>query len=230
MAFILQADSSSGTASWLTGIDIEGSLLVARPVNTIVRDTITGDLYVSTNATVATYSLLSSSSNIRYSATASESLVGSTIGAATETPFITRYTIPGNTLRVGSVIRLSGYVDFPTTVGTTTAGIKGYVGYGAAPAVFDITAVDVANSDETSFDVEIGIRSIGAGAVGTINGWTSSIASAGVGTLRTRTGAGAFGFDTSNAMIVVLTTTISSADATTARLQQFNVTVENPTV
>lgn len=41
------------------GLVIEGDLAVARPLNTIVRSTSDGLLYVSTNATVATYSALS---------------------------------------------------------------------------------------------------------------------------------------------------------------------------
>lgn len=49
------------------GIVIEGSLLIARPIGTIVRDEITGGLYASTNATVATYvQLAASPAQLRY--------------------------------------------------------------------------------------------------------------------------------------------------------------------
>lgn len=40
------------------GIVIEGSLLTARPVGTIVRDSVTGGLFASTNAAVATYAAI----------------------------------------------------------------------------------------------------------------------------------------------------------------------------
>ena len=40
------------------GIVINGVITTARPVGTIVRDTASGQLFISTNATVATYTLL----------------------------------------------------------------------------------------------------------------------------------------------------------------------------
>lgn len=45
----------------LGGLWIEGTLTTARPVDTIVRNTLDGELYVSTNAVVATYTQLTNS-------------------------------------------------------------------------------------------------------------------------------------------------------------------------
>ena len=57
--------SDDGAGQWISksdfgddGIIIQGALTPARPVNTIVRNTADGELYVSTNATVATYTQL----------------------------------------------------------------------------------------------------------------------------------------------------------------------------
>ena len=48
----------SDTTRLAQGAEIEGSLTVARPVNTIVRDVATGELFVSTNAALAAYNQL----------------------------------------------------------------------------------------------------------------------------------------------------------------------------
>lgn len=59
----LQADSNPGTAEWIDGVDLQGSLLEARPVGVIVRDEVTGNLYASTDAVTPTYTQLTGSTN-----------------------------------------------------------------------------------------------------------------------------------------------------------------------
>jgi hypothetical protein len=70
------------------------------------------------------------------------------------------YTIKGNTLRPGDVLRVRGQVIATATNSTDTLTLKLYLG---ATAVLATAAVDVANNDIGFFDVDMQVRTVGAG-------------------------------------------------------------------
>lgn len=62
MLTLQTSTSPGGSASWVDGIIIEGDLTTVRPVGTIVRNTADGELYASTDASVAAYTKITNTS------------------------------------------------------------------------------------------------------------------------------------------------------------------------
>jgi hypothetical protein len=69
-------------------------------------------------------------------------------------------TVPANSLKVGDRLRVRQLVVFPATNATDTARIRMYLG---ATSLLDTGAVDVANGDNALLEVNLTIRTVGAG-------------------------------------------------------------------
>lgn len=86
----------------------------------------------------------------------------------TETAFSTSYTIPANTLKNGSVLKIRYQGIATATNASDTLAIKLYIGGLAGTLLHSHTATDVADNDVFSGEYEVIVRSIGA--TGTIVG------------------------------------------------------------
>lgn len=116
----------------------------------------------------ATNELINNTEKLHYANTAASTAISAT---AAETAFDTSYTIPANTLRAGSVIKVRFQGIATSTNSTDTLLIKLYIGGLSGTAVLVGTATDVANNNIFAGEVMIVIRTIGAAgtfvAVGT---------------------------------------------------------------
>jgi len=90
------------------------------------------------------------------------------------------FSIP-STVAAGDVVRFSAYVAIPTTVSTDTLRVHVRVGGVSGTAIFDSTAVDVANNDLLHVVGEITFRTVGAAgtAVAVVGGYSTIAGTAG---------------------------------------------------
>jgi len=156
------------------GIVINGVLTTARPVGTIVRDTVTGGLFVSTNAAVATYAALGGTTNVLTSVvSAADTLVGSVIGAGVATPFSNTATLLANTIAAGSRVRIRGSYGIASGAGATTVALV--VFFGATQIADILTATAATTGDACAFETLMTFGSAGAAAQIAVDGWQSAL-------------------------------------------------------
>ena len=124
-----------------------------------------------------------------------------------ETDFDQQVSIPANFLEAEMVLDISGLVTVPTTNSTDTLVIKVYI---AGTAFLTTAAIDVANSDQCSWQASVYVRTIGASGVlvasGVIYGPDAGNVSAGHGG-----GAVISSVDTTAAIVVKASATWSVA-------------------
>jgi len=168
-----------------------------------------------------------------YTNTAQEALVGTVIGAATETAFAQgTYTVPAGTFKVGTLLRVRGKMVIPAgSVGATTVTSRVRVGGVAGVQTQICGPTDVVDGMEWQFDLSSIFHAVGA---------TSDIVGLGVTTGATWLAAGAnpllddggpaaaVAINTAIANDIVATTSISAADATSCRLDYFSVEIWQP--
>ncbi len=99
---------------------------------------------------------------LAYSNTAASSAVAST---SAETQFDTFYTMPANTLKAGTVVKIRFQGIATTTIGSDTVGVKLYLGGIGGTALITAAAVDAA--DAMTFTGECTLICRTAGATGT---------------------------------------------------------------
>ena len=92
-------------------------------------------------------------------------------------------TIPKNTLKVGSTIRIRGQGIATATNSTDTLTVKGYLGTIAGTALFTTGALDVADNDIFTFDLTLVVRTIGASGTFVTSGMVS-IGASGTATMK----------------------------------------------
>jgi hypothetical protein len=96
---------------------------------------------------------------IAYTAAAAASTITNTTSEVIFDNFI---TIPGNSLEVGSLVKIRYGVSFPATTTSDTAAIKAYIGGIAGTALISHAATDVANSNVVQGEYELIVRTIGS--------------------------------------------------------------------
>ena len=105
------------------GVWIEGSLLIARPVDAIIRDTLGGELWVSTDAVVATYTQLTGGGG---GGGQTNTVVGSNgisnVGTNTDADLTPTYGAIAGTVTEGDDVRLS---DARVPTGAATGDLTG---------------------------------------------------------------------------------------------------------
>jgi hypothetical protein len=104
--------------------------------------------------------------------------------SSTETEFDQSYTIPGNLLQVGSLLRIRYQGIATATNSTDTLTAKLYIGGKAGTALQASAATDVANNNIFAGEFYMAVRTIGA--TGTIVGWgsyVSALAASGTATM-----------------------------------------------
>lgn len=112
--------------------------------------------------------LINNVQKLHYVNTAASTAISAT---SSETAFDTSFTIPANTLRAGSVIKVRYQGIATATNSTDTLTIKLYIGGITGTAILTGTATDVANNNIFAGEAMIVIRTIGSSgtfvAVGT---------------------------------------------------------------
>ena len=103
--------------------------------------------------------LINNVQKLHYVNTAASTAISAT---SSETAFDTSYTIPANTLRAGSVIKVRFQGIATATNSTDTLTIKLYIGGLTGTAIFTSTATDATNNDIFTGEGIIVIRTIGS--------------------------------------------------------------------
>jgi hypothetical protein len=130
-------------------------------------------------------------------------------------------TIPASTLAAGDVVRFTAHVAVPTTVSTDTLRVRVRVGGVSGTAIFDSTAVDVANDD--FFRISGGITFRTVGATGTALSVVDAAANvAGTFTPTDTQITALTDLDTTASLTVVVTAVWSTQSANVAKLQELN--------
>jgi hypothetical protein len=170
-----------------------------------------------------TFVLWPSTGNKLYTNAAASTAVSN--GVNTEQFYDVSYTLPANTLKVGDVLNIKGYVVVSATASTDTITVKLYLG---ATAIVTTAAVDAANGDIVEFEVNVVVRTIGAS--GTIVAWnTNANGVPATGTVKAGFIAST-AIDTTATQLIRASSTWSATSATcTSALQALVVTLERGT-
>jgi len=112
---------------------------------------------------------------VHYTNTAASAAV---TASSTETLFSTFATIPANSLRPGSLIRIRWQGIATATNSTDTLAIKAYIGGLTGTLLFTHVATDVANDNVFQGDYEVILRTVGASGTMVGCGWGKSIPAA----------------------------------------------------
>jgi len=135
-------------------------------------------------------------------------------------------TIPANTLGAGDVVRFAAHVEIPTTVSTDTLRLRVRVGGLTGTAIYDTTAIDVANNDYATINGQLTFRTVGA--AGTAKAVVNARLLMGATDAATATQTTAVSsIDTTSALTVVVTAVWSTQSANVAKLTQLNATVNS---
>ncbi len=110
-----------------------------------------------------------------YTNTAASSAI---TAVSAETAFDTSFTIPANTLDVGTLIRLKWQGIATATNATDTLAVKAYIGGLSGTLLFSHAATDVSNNDVFQGEYELIIRTVGASGTMVGCGWGKSIPAA----------------------------------------------------
>lgn len=133
-----------------------------------------------------------------------------------ETAYDQTYSIPANTLKAGSTVRVKAVVRFTNTVGATTATLAGRIG---GTDIVTSSAVDVADNDVAMLDFWIVTRAAPGAAVDTEGAGFCIFDSGAAGAISTATSmANGVTLATNGALVVDVTCTYSVADATSSIL------------
>lgn len=161
---------------------------------------------------------------LHYVNTAASTAISAT---SSETAFDTSYTIPANSLRAGSVIKVRYQGIATATNSTDTLTIKLYIGGIAGTAVLTGTATDVANNNIFAGEAMIVIRTIGSsGTLVAVGTHTDVPAASGTATHGICEITASTAIDTTTSKAVVASATWSSTNAgNSCRMDIFSVEV-----
>lgn len=123
----------------------------------------------------AALDLLNGVSKLLYANTAASTAI---TASSAETAFSTNYTLPANTLRAGTVIKVRFQGIATATTSTDTLTIKLYIGGIAGTAILTSASTDATNNDIFAGEVYIIIRTIGASGTFVANGTFTTVEAA----------------------------------------------------
>lgn len=146
--------------------------------------------------------------------------------SSTETAFSTNYTIPANSLRAGSVIKVRFQGIATATNSTDTLTIKLYIGGLTGTAIFTSTATDATNNDIFAGEGIIVIRTIGSSGTLVASGSYTKVEGASGTASRVDFITASTAIDTTTSKLVTASGTWSSANAgNSCRMDIFSVEV-----
>lgn len=168
--------------------------------------------------------LINNVQKLHYVNTAASTAISAT---SSETAFDTSYTIPANSLRAGSVIKVRYQGIATATNSTDTLTIKLYIGGIAGTAVLTGTATDVANNNIFAGEAMIVIRTIGSsGTLVAVGTHTDVPAASGTATHGICEITASTAINTTTSKAVVASATWSSTNAgNSCRMDIFSVEV-----
>jgi hypothetical protein len=150
------------------------------------------------------------------------------ITGATEskTAFSAKYTIPANTLKVGSVVHVIGWGIHTATTGAETSDLS--LEFGAVSVTSD-TGVDPSNSEIFAYEAWITVRAVGGVGVGEIVGYGRKRIGA-VGTAEVPFILALSAIDTTiaNDVAIYIDRQAAATDGDSAAVQQFVVEISAP--
>jgi len=139
----------------------------------------------------------------------------------TETDFDKSYTIPADTLKAGSLLRIKGWGTTTASNSTDTLQIK--LIFGSA-TILTTAAVDQADDDIWSFSAEVVVRTVGAS--GTFVGHVVYQDPDAAGTARKEIEINSTALDTTGTLVVKASATWSVADSgNSCRSEQLTVEI-----
>lgn len=146
--------------------------------------------------------------------------------SSTETAFSTNYTIPANSLRAGSVIKVRFQGIATATNSTDTLTIKLYIGGLTGTAIFTSSATDATNNDIFSGEGIIVIRTIGSSGTFVASGSYTKVEGASGTASRVDFITASTAIDTTTSKLVTASGTWSSTNAgNSCRMDIFSVEV-----
>ena len=146
--------------------------------------------------------------------------------SSTETAFSTNYTIPANSLRAGSVIKVRFQGIATATNSTDTLTIKLYIGGLTGTAIFTSTATDATNNDIFAGEGIIVIRTIGSSGTFVASGSYTKVEGASGTASRVDFITASTEIDTTTSKLVTASGTWSSTNAgNSCRMDIFSVEV-----
>ena len=147
--------AAAGTMTKILTVDKNG-INVVGGINPSGTSAFTGRVTTTDGVSSGTAKVVG---GLAYSNTAASTAVTST---ATETLFDTSYTIPANTLKAGTVIKMRWQGIATGTANTDTLTVKAYIGGLSGTALCAGTATDVANNAIFSGETTLICRTAGA--------------------------------------------------------------------
>lgn len=130
--------------------------------------------------------------------------------------------IAADTLQAGDVVRMRIVINTATTVSTDTFRLRIRQNSVSGTAIYDSTAVDVANGNYFIVDLEITIRTAGATGTGYVTGTVTSLVGS-TAAVAAITPAALTGINTTAALKLAVATGVwSTENANVAAVQQFN--------
>lgn len=146
--------------------------------------------------------------------------------SSTETAFSTNYTIPANSLRAGSVIKVRFQGIATATNSTDTLTIKLYIGGLTGTAIFTSSATDATNNDIFAGEGIIVIRTIGSSGTLVASGSYTKVEGASGTASRVDFITASTAIDTTTSKLVTASGTWSSPNAgNSCRMDIFSVEV-----
>lgn len=206
----------AGTASASKAVVLGASKDIAGLGNTAV----TGQLTTTDGVASGTVKRVGGSAFVGVSAT--DTLLASA-GASAHVDFAQTYSIPANTLRQGTILRIRGLVRVTDASGTDTLEVKVYLGGTTlmTTVAFDPDAAD----DFVAFEMDIVARAA-PGAAASCYGAGSFVTEDGTTQVQTLVNMNPTNFATNGALIVKASAKWSATTANTAcRLELFNVEI-----
>lgn len=167
--------------------------------------------------------LINNVQKLHYANTAASTAVTTT---SSETAFDTNYTIPANSLRAGSVIKVRFQGIATATNSTDTLQIKLYIGGIAGTALFTSTATDATNNDIFAGEGVIVIRTIGSSGTFVASGSYTKVEGASGSATRVDFVTASTAIDTTTSKQITASATWSTNNAgNSCRLDIFTVEV-----
>ncbi len=158
---------------------------------------------------------------LAYSNVAASTAVAST---SVETLYDAQYSIPANTLKAGSVVKIRYQGIATTAVGTDTMAVKLYIGGTGGTAIISAAATTIVNGQDFLGEAELIVRT--SGATGTFVGTGSYKVNSTIGTETIKDAVVASTtINTQAAQVVGVSVTYNTANANSSRLDILSVEI-----
>lgn len=229
-AVVMKSVAVAGTAKWVV-VSTKGVAITQSAVQTFSGGIVTNSVSGS-GSTVAFTDRITTTDGVSsgtagvvgrllYSNTAASTAIAST---SAETVFDTNYTMPANTLKAGSVVKIRYQGIGTTVVGTDTLSHKLYVGGTGGTALITSAATTMVNSH--TFNGECVLICRTAGATGTFVATATYKVNSAEGTMTVKDDITAStSINTQASQLITASATFNTANANSCRMDLFVVEI-----